>query len=80
MGTKDFITGLNILMEHFKDPEGFHLGADHDTIYVYSTDSPIAEHNLKILHELGWGQDACVKDGEWLPEYYSPEESWHFYV
>lgn len=66
-----FVRGLEILRPHFKDADGFHIGAEHDQFYVYMTDTPLNESELAEMKELGWFQPE-VKDN--AP--YDPEEGW----
>jgi hypothetical protein len=75
MKLNKFLEGLAVLRPHWKDPDGHHLGADHDVIYAYATDTPLSETELARLAELGWFQQD-VADGD--P--YSPEDGWSAYV
>jgi len=80
-----FIAGLLILGKYYNKPDGYHLGAEHDIIYVYTTDRPIDnEDDLKQLYLLGFHQDE-VKAAYNLPvdqKYttYDPKEGWSIYV
>lgn len=75
MKMSNIIEGLQILSKYFDDKEGFRMGAEHDIIYVYSTDSPVMQEDLDRLEALGWMQPE-VDDGE--P--YDSDESWGAYV
>ena len=77
----EFLKGLNLLQTYYSDPEGYHLGADHDVIYAYPTDKPLPIAQLSRMKELGWFQpEVEAGDGEWTPELYDPEEGWAAFV
>ena len=82
MQNSSFIEGLRILQKYYENPDGYNLGAGHDIIYVYPTDSPVQETDLKRLFELGWIQPEVGTGDEGLPtpEQYDPEEGWGAYV
>lgn len=66
--TDKVFRGLQILIPKFKDPTGYHLGAEHDEFYVWATDDPLTPEEVAELRELGWLQrdvrDASVYDSE----------------
>ena len=70
MNMKELVDGLNILRPHFYDPDGYHVGAEHDQFYVYATDTPLNEDEIASLRDLGWFQPSCSEDE------YQPEEGW----
>lgn len=77
----EFLAGAEILRPYYDDPNGYHLGADHDVIYVYNTDRPVLPADLERLAAMGWQQDnTSHEDGEWRVADYDPEESWWAYV
>lgn len=80
-----FKEGLKILEPYFDKPDGYHLGADHDVIYVYAGNRPIADADVVKLFKLGWHQPAgskkCPSDPEKAPDAeliaaYDPAEGW----
>jgi len=72
MKINDFVEGIQILQKYYDDSNGFHLGADHDIIYLYSTDNPLSEEDVKRLHELGFFQEGYDNEtGE-----YGPDDGW----
>lgn len=77
MNLQRFMEGIDILKDYYDDTSGYHLGAEHDQIYLYPTDRPIVEADLQRLTDLGWFQDEVPGD---LPESYDPESSWSCYV
>lgn len=80
MKLQNFIEGLKILQKYFNDPNGYHLGAEHDQIYVYATNNPLSEEDINKLLELGWFQDENdIIDGE-CDQTYNPESSWSVYT
>lgn len=78
---KEFVDGLLILKNYYDKPDGYHLGAEHDIIYVYSTDKPLPENLVKELIDLGFHQEEIDTDGgDFEVKHYDPEEGWAFYV
>lgn len=78
MQLSKFIEGLTILRPHYNDQDGYHLGAEHDQIYIYATDTPLSEEELKKLYGLGFFQPD-VEDFVG-PESYQPQDGWSAYV
>jgi hypothetical protein len=77
-----FIQGLDVLRNFYDNPNGYHLGAEHDQIYVYATDSPLPAESVKFLVELGWFQPGVNigEDDDFKAEHYVPDEGWSVYV
>lgn len=72
MKLKEFIEGMEIISRYYKRGNHYNLGAEHDVIYLYPTDSLISRPDVEKLHKLGWLQDGCdPSKGE-----YHPGESW----
>jgi hypothetical protein len=81
MQLNNLIEGLNILSNYDGDPEGgYHLGAEHDQIYIYATDAPLKEHSIKRMCELGFFQPEVSYGDEFTPEDYDPSEGWSVHV
>ena len=83
MTTDKFIAGLQILQGYFDKLKGFHIGAEHDVVYVYKTDRPVSPEDVAKLVELDWFQEGVNRpeeDDEFEPKHYDPEESWTAYV
>jgi hypothetical protein len=80
MKDQDFVEGITILMQHYKDKNGYHLGAEQDIFYMYSTDTPLSEDEFNKMTELGWFQENVdgEEDGESNKKYlnYDPCEGW----
>lgn len=82
MRVNEIIEGLMILNGYMADSKSFNMGAEHDVVYFYATDEPIAEPDLRRLVELGWFQEhADYADdeetgGEFGVKHYDPQESW----
>lgn len=70
MNLKNLVEGIEILRKHFDNPDGYHLGAEHDQVYIYATDKPLDAENVTALRSLGWFQPDTSEDD------YAPEESW----
>lgn len=73
MNLNNFLEGVNILRPYYNDPNGYHLGADHDIIYLYTTDKPLSPEAVQKMLDLGWFQESS-------PEEYNPEEGWAAFV
>ena len=77
MNLSDCIQGLTILQRYFKRGDGYHLGAEHDVMYVSPTDSPLSNEDVQKMYDLGWFQSGIDHEegGQ-----YDPEESWKAFV
>jgi len=76
MNLKEFRQGIDILAKYYDKPDGHHIGAEHDVIYVYDTDHPVSPEDCAQLWALGWGQEGCDNEkGE-----YDPEVGWYAFV
>lgn len=64
------LRALEITRPHFTDPSGYHLGAEHDEIYIWKTDTPLSEAEVAEMRALGWEQPDAAGDA------YDPEQSW----
>lgn len=82
MTLKNFLLGLEILKAHYSNPEGYHLGAEHDQIYLYATDYPLNSEEYKYLRSLNWFQpNAPIEDLEDEDSaLYASEEGWSVHV
>lgn len=82
MTLNNFIEGLLILRPYYNDGDGYQLGADHDIVYVYSTDRPLSAEDITKMTELGWFQpDSHKPESEgFSAEYYNHEEGWAAYT
>ena len=79
MNLKDFTDGLAILRTYFTNPDGYHLGAEHDEIFVHTTDAPLTAEDAAKLRALGWFQPEVEEPEEGEAEY-DPEEGWCCFV
>ena len=76
-----FLKGIAIIQPYYDDPKGYHLGAEHDTIYIYATDRPMGNDDVADLMQLGFFQpDVRVDKDEHTVEDYDPEEGWAIYI
>lgn len=83
MKLKAIIEGLAILSNYYHAPDGYHIGADPDILYAYSTDKPVQEPDLTKLFLLGWFQPDAERhntDGEFAIEDYDSEQGWAAFV
>ena len=78
----DVIEGLQVLRPHYAGGDGYHLGADHDVIFAYSTETPLSEAEITKLLELGWSQVEYpgMYQREMTAEDYDPNEGWKVFV
>ena len=72
-----FIRALQIFQKYY-DKDGFDIGAEHDQLYVYPTNKPLSEEDLKTVVVLGWFQPDVVAadEDEFKPSDYNPYEGW----
>ncbi len=76
MNLKNFVAGVEILLPYYNKPDGCHLGAEHDQIYLYATDAPLTDVDVARMRELGWFQPEQDDDGQ--P--YDQEDGWSAFV
>jgi hypothetical protein len=76
MKLSNFMQGLEILRAFYNDPNGYHIGAEHDIFYAYATDKPLTTEALEQLVALGWFQENRSSDGEFRVSDYAPDEAW----
>jgi len=70
MKLSDFVDGLNILRPYYIDPDGYHIGAEHDQFYAYATDRALSAEDQERMRTLGWFQPETDDDE------YSIEDGW----
>lgn len=75
MNLRNFMAGLEILRPYFDAPDGYHLGAEHDQIFVFATDRPVSDEDVAKLRGLGWFQPDLDEDAP-----YDPAEGWSAFV
>lgn len=75
MNLKNFCEGLAILAPHYDKLDGYHLGAEHDQIFLYATNRPLSEEAVAKMRELGWFQPEQDDDAP-----YDPGEGWSAFV
>jgi hypothetical protein len=71
MQLMNFVHGLNILTPYYTDPNGYHIGAEHDQFYAYATDRPLSAEDVQKMRDLGWFQPDMDDDAD-----YDPAEGW----
>jgi hypothetical protein len=62
---RNFLLGMDILKNHYADPDGYHLGAEHDEIFAFNPEHELNSAEIAAMKELGWRQG---------------EYSWEFFV
>lgn len=80
MNTRKLIEGLEILQGYRNEPDGFHIGCEHDTLYAYETDRPLSQEHISKMIKLGWCQENPESDDGFEVKHYDPEESWVAYL
>lgn len=73
MKLSNFLEGIQILRNYYADPDGYHIGAEHDEFFMHATDRPVDDKDVRRLVELGWFQPEC---GFEKAEDYQPDEAW----
>ena len=56
MRLNNFMEGLATLRPYYDDPNGHHIGAEHDQIFAYATDRPLPRPDFAKMLGLGWFQ------------------------
>lgn len=75
MTISNFVEGITILRGFYKDRDGYHIGAEHDMVYLYATDRPLTAVAFQAMKDLGWWQQESGED-----ENYNPDASWGAFV
>lgn len=75
MRLNEFIEGLTIFSRYYDKPEGHHIAAEHDQVYVYATNKPLSEDDEKRVRALGWFQPDHEEEDP-----YAPEDRWSAFV
>lgn len=71
MTLRELVEGIEILRKHYNDPDGYHVGAEHDQIFLWATDTPLSEEEVAQMRELDWFQSETNEE-----EGYSPDDGW----
>jgi hypothetical protein len=79
MKLSDALIGIQTLQPFYDKPNGHHLGAEHDQIYLYPTNRPLTPEAEATMREAGWFQPDArpVEDADnsnTAP--YDPGEGW----
>ena len=75
MKLTNFLAGIAILQPHYI-MDGYNLGAEHDEISLYATDTQLSRDEIAQMHKLGWWQSGCDSGaGE-----YNADESWRAFT
>lgn len=86
MKLSNFVDGLSTLRPYYNDPDGYHIGAEHDQFWAFQTDKPLPPEVVQQMIELGWFQeyerdDDDKDDGEdFALKDYRADESWTAYT
>lgn len=75
MKLSKFVEGINILRPYYNDPDGYHIGAEHDEFYMYATDKRLSDEDLKKLLALGWFQPEGGAHED-TPQDYRSDNGW----
>jgi hypothetical protein len=70
MKLSKLVAGLRIAAPYYDDQDGYHIGAEHDQLYLYKTDQPMSSEDVAKMRELGWFQPDSEEDA------YDPEDGW----
>lgn len=77
MKLSELAQAVQIMSTYYDDPDGYHVAAEHDQIFLYATDRPLTAEDVARMLALGWFQESGATDDE--PEAYDAEEGWqHF--
>jgi hypothetical protein len=77
MKLHELAQAITILAPYYDDPTTYHVGAEHDVIYLYATDRALTPADVIRMLDLGWFQETGANEDE--PDAYNPSEGWqHF--
>ena len=68
------IEGATILRDYYDNPNGYHVGAEHDQIFLWATQRSLPPEKVARMRELGWFQSYADEDT------YDPEDGWSAFV
>lgn len=80
MNLKNFARGLELTRPYYTDPDGYHLSAEHDQIWLHSTDKPMAEADVQAMIDAGWSQERSNYNEDMAVKHYRADESWYCFV
>jgi hypothetical protein len=83
MRARDIAAGINLLLTYYDNPEGYHVGADHDQVYMSATNRALTPEDVEKMVALGWHQEHVGRGDyteEFASKHYRPEEVWIAYV
>lgn len=75
MMLSNFIEGLQILRGHYHHGDGYHIGAEHDQFFAYTTDTPLTPEEAERMFNLGWFQPDTT-EGEDGNKTYQEWDGW----
>lgn len=78
MKLSELAQAIQILSTYYDDPDGYHVAAEHDQIFLYATDRPLSEADVARMLALGWWQESGATDDD--PEAYDADEVWQHYT
>lgn len=80
MNLKDIRTGIETLQPYYDKPDGYHLNAEHDQIWLDATDKPLSPEDVQKMIDASWWQERSNYDKDFTAADYDPEEGWTGYV
>jgi hypothetical protein len=84
MKLSNFINGLEIAKKYYRGHDGYHVGADHDVVYLYATHTGMNSQDIQAMIDNGWFQ-SCEDTGldggeEFTAGHYVSNASWRAYT
>lgn len=70
----ELMRGIEILRPHYTDPDGYHMGCEHDQFYMYQTDTQLSEAEAAEMFKLGWFQEGGEEN------VYTTDDGWSAFV
>lgn len=80
MNLKDLLTGITTLQPYYDKPDGYHLSAEHDQIWLCATSRPLSPEDVQKMIAANWWQERDDYGEDMKMSDYKPEESWTGYV
>lgn len=82
MNLKGMVNAISIAREFYEQPDGYHLNAEHDQIWLAPTDRPMPPDAVAAMIAAGWHQEHGERDygKDMTVSDYRADESWTCYT
>lgn len=82
MNLKGMLAGILTAQPYYEKPDGYHLNAEHDQIWLAATDKMMDAPDVQKMLEAGWHQEHDGRDygKDMTVADYRSDESWTCYT